>query len=106
MVLLLLQDLDLVATLLDERSDVKDLVLPLLLVVGWVGNAKLLALSPVVDRHVTELGPAVLETDTVESDAAHLHPEVGLLDRSLGEVLEHKLLDKVLLGDLAHHLRV
>jgi len=76
------------------------------LVVGRVRNAELLTLSAVVDRETAKLRPAVFETDSVESDAANLDSQIRILERSFGDVLEDKFLDKVLFGNLVHHLRV
>lgn len=48
----------------------------------------------------------MFETDSVESDAANLDSQIRILERSFGDVLEDKFLDKVLFGNLVHHLRV
>ena len=55
---------------------------------------------------VSELWPAMLETQAVESDAPHLDLQQGILEKPLIQLLEDVFLDKKFFHDLLLKLRI
>ena len=68
--------------------NVQDLILPLLLVIGWVGNFVVKIVSRVVQLQVAKLGEGVLVADTIESDTAKLNADRTLTRSTRVELLE------------------
>ena len=58
--------------------NVQDLILPLLLVIGWVGNFVVKIVPRVIQLQVAKLGEGVLIADAIEPDAAKLNTNGAL----------------------------
>lgn len=106
MVPLFLHDLDSIFATLDQCSDVQDLVLSLFLIIRRIWNAELLRREPAINLEVAKLWPAMLEPQTVESDAPHLDLQQGILKKPLIQLLEDVFLDKKFFDYLLLKLRI
>lgn len=106
MVPLLLYDLDPVLASLDQCSDVQDLILPLFLIIWRIWNSELLRGEPSINLEVSELWPAMLETQAIKSDAPYLDLQQGILKKPLIQLLEDIFFDKKFFDYLLLKLRV
>lgn len=75
MVLLLLIDFKFILPFLDHSSDIVEIILSLLLVIGRVWDPKLWMLMS-VESHPTEFRPAVFETSPIQAQTSHLDTQV------------------------------
>ena len=101
-VLLSLENVDQVSTLQRDTRDVRNFILPFLLVIWRVRNFELLLISLIVYLHETKFREAVLVTNTVESDGSDLNSHRRLPWSPGVDILEILFFDDKLFHRLFH----